>query len=107
MAVCAGLAYYTLSLPRILPDRDFTTDSGIHFDIRLYRGGNSARSTPNLVGTQDWPEQRWRCYGTRDESVKIVLRRTPSDKLGNKIRGTAWVDDVSLMPATNRAGKPR
>jgi hypothetical protein len=88
---------------------DITTDSGIHFDIReVSRSGTPVRSTPNLVGSQNWAEQNLAIVTGPDTSLlQIVLRRTRSDKLGNKIRGTAWIDDVTLVPAANRAGKPR
>ena len=66
------------------------------------------RSTPNLLGSQSWAEQKIEMVTGPDTSLlQIVLRRTRSDKLGNKIRGTAWIDDVALVPATNRARKPR
>jgi len=88
---------------------DLTTDSGIHFDIRdVSRPGTPVRSTPNLLGSQSWAEQKIEMVTGPDTSLlQIVLRRTRSDKLGNKIRGTAWIDDVALVPATNRARKPR
>jgi hypothetical protein len=60
------------------------------------------------VGSQNWAEQNIAIVTGPDTSLlQIVLRRTRSDKLGNKIRGTAWIDDVTLVPAANRAGKPR
>jgi hypothetical protein len=34
----------------------------------------------------------------------IALRRVPSWKFDNKLRGTVWVDDVSLVPV---AGGPK
>lgn len=88
---------------------DLTTDSGIHFEIRdVSRPGTPVRSTPNLVGSQNWAEQNVEILTGPDTSLlQIVLRRTPSDKLGNKIRGTAWVDDVTLVPAGHGVGKPQ
>ncbi len=88
---------------------DLTTDSGIHFDIRdVSRPGTPVRSTPNLVGSQNWAEQKIEMVTGPDTSLlQIVLRRTRSDKLGNKIRGTAWIDDVTLVPIGRGAGKPQ
>ena len=64
------------------------------------------RSTPDLVGTQNWAERNIEMVTGPDTNLlQIVLRRTPSDKLGNKIRGTAWIDDVTLVPAGHGAGK--
>ena len=80
--------------------RDLTTDSGIRFEIRdITSPGNPTHSTSNLVGSQSWTETEIEFVsGAETRVVQIVLRRTPSDKLGNKIRGTAWVDDVALFP---------
>lgn len=86
---------------------DLTTDSGIHFEIRdVSRPGTPLRSTPDLAGTQSWVGQNIEIVTGPDTNLlQIVLRRTPSDKLGNKIRGTAWIDDVTLVPAGHGAGK--
>ena len=89
--------------------QDLTTDSGIRFEIRdVSRPSVAARSTPNLVGSQGWTEQNLEIpTGPDTRLLQIVLRRTRSDKLGNKIRGTAWIDDVELVPVGRGAGKPR
>lgn len=83
-----------------LRTRDLTTDSGMRFEIRdISSPGDPAHSTSNLVGTQSWTEANIEFVsGAETKVLQIVLRRPPSDKLGNKIRGTAWVDDVALLP---------
>jgi hypothetical protein len=83
-----------------LRTRDLTTDSGMRFEIRdISSPGNPARSISNLVGTQSWTEANMEFVsGAETKVLQIVLRRTPSDKFGNKIRGTAWIDDVALLP---------
>ena len=88
---------------------DLSTDSGIRFEIRdVSRPGTPVRSTPNLVGSQSWAEQNLEILTSPDTRLlQIVLRRTRSDKLGNKIRGTAWIDDVALVPVGQAAGAPR
>ena len=35
--------------------------------------------------------------------ARVVLRRRPSQKLDNKISGTIWMDDVSLVPVAESA----
>jgi hypothetical protein len=89
--------------------QDLTTDSGIRFEIRdVSRPSAPERSTLNLVGTQSWTEQNLEVFtGPDTRLLQIVLRRTHSDKLGNKIQGTAWIDDVALVPVSRGAGKPR
>jgi tetratricopeptide (TPR) repeat protein len=88
---------------------DLTTDSGIRFEIRdISRPGNPIRSTQNFVGTQQWAEADSEFVNGRDTKVlQVVLRRTRSEKLANKIRGTAWVDDVTLVPEPSLATAPR
>src|SRR5579863_2593815 len=89
--------------------RDLTTDSGIHFEIRdISSPVNPAHSTSNLVGTRPWAEATTEFVaGAKTKILQIVLRRNPSDKLGNKIRGTVWVDDVSLLQLPPLPESPR
>lgn len=88
---------------------DLSTDSGIRFEVRdASQPGNPARFTPNLVGTQSWSQEAVAFItGPKTELLEIVLRRTRSEKLANKIRGTAWIDDVALLPVPALTGHPR
>jgi tetratricopeptide (TPR) repeat protein len=88
---------------------DLSTDSGIRFEIRdVSRPGNQPRFTPNIVGTQSWSEGGIDFVtGADTRLLEIVLRRTRREKLGNRIRGTAWVDDVSLLRLPVSNGQPR
>ncbi len=66
------------------------------------------RFTPNVAGTQAWGRKgRGVVTGADTEASAVVLRATRSEKLGNKIRGTAWVDDVALftLPALARTSQ--
>lgn len=55
--------------------------------------------TPNLVGSEPWAlNEADFSTGPGTHSIKIALRRLPSSKFDNKIRGTVWLDDVSLIP---------
>jgi tetratricopeptide (TPR) repeat protein len=88
---------------------DLSTDSGMRFEIRdVSRPGKPARFTPNLVSTQPWAEEDAEvATGPDTRLLQVVLRRTRSEKLGNKIRGTVWVDDVALVPLPPLAAAPR
>lgn len=88
---------------------EVTTDSGMRFEIRdVSRPGNPARFTPNRVGTQPWAEGDAEFTTSPDTKfLQVVLRRTRSEKLGNKIRGTVWVDDVALVSLPPSPGAPR
>lgn len=89
--------------------QDLSTDSGMRLEIRdVSRPENPSHFTPNVSGTQPWTaEIADFTTGPDTKLLQLVLRRTRSEKLGNKIRGTAWVDDVVLAPASPSAGAPR
>jgi tetratricopeptide (TPR) repeat protein len=89
--------------------QDLSTDSGMRFEIRdVSHPGNPSRFTPNALGTQPWAEEVVEfTSGSDTKLLQVVLRRTRSEKLGNKIRGTAWIDDVALVPLSSLPGAPR
>lgn len=88
---------------------DLSTDSGMRFEVLdVSQPGNQARFTTNLVGTHPWVEEDAEfTTGADTQLLEIALRRTRSEKLGNKIRGTAWVDDVTLSLLNPAAAEPR
>src|SRR4029077_5140463 len=88
---------------------ELSTENGIRFEIRdVSHPGNPARFTPNVAGTQPWAEKDAEFVtGADTELLRVVLRRSRSEKLGNKIRGTAWVDDVALVPLPALARTPQ
>jgi len=60
------------------------------------------------VGTQSWAgEELEFLTGPDTKLLEVILRRTRSEKLGNRIRGTAWVDDVELVRLPTVAGQRR
>ena len=79
---------------------DVSTDSGIHlrvFDLRNPQALDL--STPDLTGTLPWTLRELEfTTGPETRLLAITLRRAPSRKLDNKIHGSVWVDDVSLLP---------
>jgi len=87
--------------------QDLTTDSGIRFEMSDVSHPENLpgwkpeapRYTPDVVGTQEWlPAALDFETGAETRLLRITLRRTPSGLLANRIRGTVWVDDVSLTP---------
>ena len=62
--------------------------------------------TPNLQGTQPWTliESPW-TSGKDVSYARVCVVRYTSGKLDSQIHGSAWVDDVALIPDT--AGNPR
>jgi hypothetical protein len=54
--------------------------------------------TPNETGTLPWTlEQVDFTTGPQTHLILIRLARRPSGRLDNKLRGTVWIDDVSIV----------
>ena len=92
-----------------LRTEDLTTDHGIRFEIS---DANQPRNldvlTPGALGTEAWAlDETTFTTGPTTRLLRITLRRTASTMLANKIRGVAWVDDISLaaMPQPSPAGR--
>jgi tetratricopeptide (TPR) repeat protein len=77
-----------------------STDSGIRFAIYdPFRPAAPQILTPDLVGSHPWSLVEAEVVtGPETHLLVIALRRIPSWKFDNKLRGTVWVDDVSLIP---------
>jgi tetratricopeptide (TPR) repeat protein len=91
-----------------LHTRALTTDQGVRF--RLQSIGEQAATailTPELHGTVPWTriETSW-SSGKDMQLLQVCLVRLPSDQPENKIQGTAWIDDVALVPAAAERPKP-
>ncbi len=88
------------SFSAYLRTEDLTTDSGIRFEISdANHPANLYVLTPGAVGTQPWTlDEIEFTTGPATRLLLVDLRRTPATTLDNKIRGTAWVDDVLLLP---------
>jgi Flp pilus assembly protein TadD len=94
-----------------------TTDRGVFFRLGTPElPGTPPAMTPELRGTEPWTRVTLPLKTGKDvHLVQVCLARMPSEKLDNKIAGTIWVDDVSLLPDTlpapvsggARPGKPR
>ncbi len=84
-----------------LRTEEISTDRGVGF--RIYDQGNPRAldlATEELRESHPWTRQALDFQtGSETHLIVIALRRAPSEKLDNKIRGTVWVDDVRLTPA--------
>jgi len=76
-----------------------STDRGVQFEIFDPQDTKQLNVyTPNETGTLPWTlEQADFTPGPQTHMVQIRLLRQPSQRFDNKISGTAWVDDVSLV----------
>lgn len=85
-----------------------TTEQGIRFQLRpMGTLDNSTVVTSDLRGTQPWTniETSW-TSGKDVQELQVCVARLPSQEFDDKIQGIAWVDDVSLVPASAEPRKP-
>jgi tetratricopeptide (TPR) repeat protein len=82
-----------------------STERGIRFQITDALHPEALQIlTPELVGTHPWSEVKAEfSTGPETHLLVVVLRRTPAWKFDNKLRGTVWVDEVSLQPVARAA----
>lgn len=84
-----------------------TTDQGVRLRLHWYSDAHSGGyvETPDLQGTQPWTRVEMPWTSGKDVSrVRVCVLRNASGKFDGRIQGTAWVDDVALIPET---GNPR
>jgi hypothetical protein len=85
-----------------------TTDQGLRLRLNWYSDGHPGGSieTPDVQGTQPWTfiQMLW-TSGKDVRYVRVCIVRNTSGKLDSQIQGSAWVDDVALIP--DAAGNPR
>jgi tetratricopeptide (TPR) repeat protein len=79
-----------------------STDSGIRFEINdSFHHAALQILSPDLVGSHPWSlVEADIVTGPQTHLLTIALRRVPSWKFDNKLGGTVWVDDVSLVPVS-------
>jgi hypothetical protein len=60
-----------------------------------------------LHGTQPWtPINLLWAAPANVRQLRVCVRRHPSDDFASRIHGTAWVDDVALVPQPAAGAKP-
>jgi len=81
-----------------------TSDEGVRFRLSGFSDSRFSASTDSQDsrGTQSWTrvEMPW----TSGEDVyraRVCVLRNPSRGLDARIQGTAWIDDISLVPVGN------
>jgi tetratricopeptide (TPR) repeat protein len=77
-----------------------TTETGVRFMITLPGGDQAPIVLDNLFGDHPWTAETVEFTPAAGvHEARIFVERSPSQKFNNKLAGTAWVDDVSLIPA--------
>jgi hypothetical protein len=88
--------------------QDLTTNSGIGFRIHSVGGpAPGINQTSEIHDTNPWTslEMTWTA-GPQVRQASICIMREPSDTPNANISGTAWVDDVNLVPQLAEPRKP-
>jgi tetratricopeptide (TPR) repeat protein len=82
-----------------------STESGMRFEVVDPKDQQHLDVvTPNATGTLPWTlEQIDFTAGPHTHLILIRLVRRPSERLDNKLRGTVWIDDVSLVPTDRQS----
>ena len=84
------------------------TDQGIRFRLEWFENTrNASTETTEVHGTQPWTQLTlpWTAVaGVRQ--LRVCVNRHPSDDLVSRIHGTAWIDDVALVPESSASPKP-
>ena len=77
-----------------------TTDNGMRFEIYNQKNLQDFHVlTPNETGTKPWTlEDLDFTTGPQTRLIRVQVTRMPSARLDNKLNGTVWVDDVSIVP---------
>lgn len=98
VAIQSGQAYHFHASMRT---EGITTDSGMRIVISDVLEGNSNVQSASFIGTHPWTDidldiPPW----PQTHFLVIQLRRDQSKYFDNKLGGSVWIADVSLVPAT-------
>jgi hypothetical protein len=78
-----------------------TSDEGIRFRLFSFSDSSASASTDSQDsrGTQPWTrvEMPW-SSGKDVHRARVCILRSSSRSLDARIQGTAWIDDISLVP---------
>jgi tetratricopeptide (TPR) repeat protein len=88
--------------------KNITTENGVGFRVRSPDDGSApVLNTREVHGTNPWTsaDETWTA-GLHTHRVQVCLVRDPSDNPGVRISGTAWIDDVNLIPEPPGRRKP-
>lgn len=82
-----------------IQSRSLATKEGVHFVLRSFSDPSAALVTPEVHGTHPWTliTGEWLAPAGAQEAQLCVARQA-SDDPDDKVRGTFWVDDVSIAP---------
>ena len=84
-----------------------TSDQGIALRLHAVEGFAPVANTRQVVGTNPWTlvDQSW-TSGPDVHRVRVCVIRDASENPAVRISGTAWVDDVNLLPQSAEHAVP-
>jgi hypothetical protein len=88
--------------------QELTTNSGIGFRIHSAGGPSSGvDQTREIHGTNPWTlvDMAWTA-GPKVQQASVCIIREPSDTPNTNISGSAWVDDINLVPESAESRQP-
>jgi len=87
--------------------KELTSDKGIQFRLRDLDSNAPPVVTDQVLGTQPWTplDQTWTA-GPAAHRVLICASRDASSDSTARISGSAWIDDVNLLPQAPEHRKP-
>ncbi len=84
-----------------------TTESGLRFFIAFAGATQQPLILDNFTGNHPWEKQSADFTTAADVHLVVVqLYRTKSVRFSNNLAGTAWVDDISIVPAESPHPNP-
>jgi tetratricopeptide (TPR) repeat protein len=88
--------------------RAFTSNEGIRLRLLSFeKAGTKFVETSEVHGTEPWTNLSLLWTAPLDlKSAEACIARRASDDPDGEIQGTAWVDDVSLIPVSSGTTKP-
>lgn len=104
-AVCQTLAVQPATTYRFsawVRTQSLSTDQGVRFGLHpISASQNPVAWTDDLQGTNPWKQLilPW-TSGNDVRGLLLCVQRLPSAQFDNKIFGSAWIDDVALVPET-------
>ncbi|HJZ62783.1 MAG TPA: tetratricopeptide repeat protein [Candidatus Acidoferrum sp.] len=98
----AGVCHAVAVVPRTryefsawVKTKVLTTEQGVRFKLES-KGGVAV--TQEVHGDQPWTNITMPWIAPDSEIAKVCVARYPSELADGDIQGTAWIDDVSLIP---------
>lgn len=79
---------------------EISTDQGVYFEVLGAASRRVRLTTEPILGTRPWSRFTGTFEAGQEHAVLVRLARRPSLRLDNLLRGTLWIDSVSVEAVT-------